>query len=152
MVKNYFTYAENDYKYFKKDYNSGRVADYMGAMGQNICERYLKHIVEQNIIPQNINTVNEKQSVLHSHGLNKLIKFIEKESTIKFTKDEKSKINSINGFYFQTRYPGDDSIDIDKSDLEACVDAIEICRDKALQADKIKINPAKDEDYEEPDL
>lgn len=136
MVKNYYSYAENEYKYFIKDYNNGRVADYMAAMGQSICERYLKHIIEQNFIPSSEMQVNEKQNILHTHSLNKIIKFVEKNTNTKFSPDEKSIINAINGYYFSTRYPGDDSIDVDKSDLDFCVKAMQICRNKAKEPEK----------------
>lgn len=38
----------------------------------------------------------------------------------------------IDGFYFSTRYPGDDSIEIDGDDVETCNDAIELCRKEVL--------------------
>ena len=131
MVKNYFSYAENEYKYFMKDYKDGRVADYMAAMGQSICERFLKHIIEQKFVPSTESELSEKQVILHTHSLNKLLKCIEKNTDVKFSSNEKSKINAINGYYFSTRYPGDDSIDVDKSDLDFCVEAMQICRNKA---------------------
>lgn len=132
MVKNYFTYADNEYKYFMKDYKDGRVADYMAAMGQSICARFLKHIVEQKFIPTSESEVSEKQNILHTHSLNKLLKCVEKNTDVTFTANEKFKINAINGYYFSTRYPGDDSIDVDKTDLDFCVEAMQICRDKAI--------------------
>ena len=38
----------------------------------------------------------------------------------------------IDGFYFSTRYSGDDSIEIDGDDVETCNDAIELCRKEVL--------------------
>lgn len=35
----------------------------------------------------------------------------------------------INGFYYSARYPGDDSVMIDKQDLEQCKEAIDRCRE-----------------------
>ena len=34
---------------------------------------------------------------------------------------------------FSTRYPGDDSIEIDGDDVETCNDAIELCRKEFLE-------------------
>lgn len=42
----------------------------------------------------------------------------------------------IDGFYFSTRYPGDDSIEIDGDDVETCNDAIELCRKEVLELER----------------
>ena len=51
---NYNTYlgcAENDYYFFAEDIQKGRVANYLASMAQNICERYLKHIINSEYNP-----------------------------------------------------------------------------------------------------
>ena len=42
----------------------------------------------------------------------------------------------IDGFYFSTRYPGDDSIEIDGDDVETCNETIELCREEVLEFEK----------------
>ena len=42
----------------------------------------------------------------------------------------------IDGFYFSTKYPGDDSIEIDGDDVETCNDAIELCRKEVLELER----------------
>ena len=44
--------------------------------------------------------------------------------------------NDRSGFYFSTRYPGDDSIEIDGDDVETCNDAIELCRKEVLELER----------------
>lgn len=48
-----------------------------------------------------------------------------------FSKNTQTHMRMIDGFYFSTRYPGDDSIEIDGDDVETCNDAIELCRKEA---------------------
>lgn len=40
----------------------------------------------------------------------------------------------VDGYYFTTRYPGEDSIFVDKEDMDICMEAIELCRDITLDA------------------
>ena len=44
----------------------------------------------------------------------------------------------IDGFYFSTRYPGDDSIEINEEDLRHCEKAISGCRDFTMEYVKKK--------------
>ena len=67
--RNYFDFAEDDYQYLKEDYERGRVANYMASMSQNICERYLKHVVETYVIPTTEKEEAEETKVLHTHNL-----------------------------------------------------------------------------------
>lgn len=39
----------------------------------------------------------------------------------------------IDGFYFSTRYLGEDSVELDKEDLEHCALAIEKCKEEVLK-------------------
>ena len=42
----------------------------------------------------------------------------------------------IDVFYFSTRYPVDDSIEIDGDDVETCNDSIELCRKEVLELER----------------
>lgn len=39
----------------------------------------------------------------------------------------------IDGFYFSTRYPGEDSVMLDSEDIEECKEAVEACRRETLE-------------------
>lgn len=130
QLNNYFEFADDDCKYFLEDYNKGRVANYMGAMAQNICERYMKHLVESYIQPTSREEQLLKNSMLKTHSLNRLRKYLDDELGFQFSSKTISAIKIIDGFYFSTRYPGDDSIILDKSDIEDCAMAVQGCREE----------------------
>ena len=41
-LESYFDFAENDYLFFRQAYDSNVRGSALAALGQNICERYLK--------------------------------------------------------------------------------------------------------------
>lgn len=45
-VVNYYTFAEDDYLFLKANIEERRVNNAMTSISQNICERYLKHLIE----------------------------------------------------------------------------------------------------------
>ena len=55
---------------------------------------------------------------------------------VELSKNTQSHMKMIDGFYFSTRYPGDDSIEIDGDDVETCNEAIELCREEVLEFEK----------------
>lgn len=128
----YFDFAESDFQYLVEDYRNGRVANYMGALSQNTCERYLKYMIEEKYQPQDSVEAKEKSDVLRTHNLGLLIKFLKRNQLCEFSKEETVVITAVNGFYYTTRYPGDDSISVDQEDMDNCMTALTICRDKAL--------------------
>ena len=127
-LSSYYDFAEQDYQYFMEDINNGRVANYLGAMAQNICERYLKHIIDRKYEPTNEYEEAEKTSHLRTHSLSRLIKFVEKNIG-KIPDEAKTECKIIDGFYFSTRYPGEDSITLDKDDMMHCKMAVCMCRE-----------------------
>lgn len=129
----YFDFAENEHMYLENDYKEGRVADYMGAASQNVCERYLKHIIDECMQPQTQSESEAKLNVLKTHNLIRLVKYLEQQHICHFTREERNTIATIDGFYFTTRYPGDDASSVDKADLDNCMDAMNICRDRAIE-------------------
>lgn len=42
---NYFDYAENDYFFYRANYEEHRIGNAMCSSAQGICERYLKHLI-----------------------------------------------------------------------------------------------------------
>ena len=51
-LKTYFDFAENNYDFLLAAYEQGLVGNAMGAMAQETCEKYLKHIIEKYVVPQ----------------------------------------------------------------------------------------------------
>lgn len=49
----YYAFAEADYPFFVKMYEEGSITPGMAAMGQDMCERYLKHIIYEYAAPEN---------------------------------------------------------------------------------------------------
>lgn len=119
----YFDFAENDYMFFKAAYENGLVANTMAAIAQGICEKYLKYIIELDSDCRK----PQYESVMKTHNIRKLLKYI-KQEVPEFCCAEDS-IKKVDGYYFNTRYPGDESITINKEDLDECMEAIAACRE-----------------------
>lgn len=129
-LSSYFDFAENDFQYFKASYDAGIVANMMGAMAQGICEKYMKYT------PNEAMQQKDFENILRTHSLNRLMKFLKANMGAEFSKNTQTHMRMIDGFYFSTRYPGDDSIEIDGDDVETCNDAIELCRTEVLELER----------------
>ena len=46
-LKTYYDFATNDYEFLMDAYRAGFVSNAMGAMAQGICEKYLKHVINE---------------------------------------------------------------------------------------------------------
>ncbi len=55
---------------------------------------------------------------------------------LEFSKSTQTYMRMIDGFYFSTRYPGDDSIEIDRDDVEMCNEAAKMCRKEIMEFEK----------------
>ena len=131
-VNSYLDFAENDYMFFRQAYDSGNKGSALAALGQNICERYLKHIVSEYANPEGVAEVDEKRHMLKTHSLNKLMNYISDKMGLEIPLNTELSMNVIDGFYFSTRYPGNESFipsirDIDKANM-----AVENTRNFAL--------------------
>lgn len=126
MEKNlsYFDLAENDYQFLQYDRNAGRVGNLMCSVAQNICERYLKHLIDTYAVE--IDTTN----ILKSHSLKALRRFIVQE--IPDFQANWKLILQADGYYFSTRYPGDNAFIVDKEDVDECWEAVEETRTAVL--------------------
>lgn len=133
-MNTYMDFAENDYAYFQHSYNSGYVANAMAADAQEICEKYMKHIIDT--FCNNVSSSEEDyefQSVMKSHNLQKLFRYIENHTDCSFSDETKQKLRAVNGYYFSARYPGDESIEVTKSDLDLCNETLIMCRKEILE-------------------
>lgn len=131
-MNSYFDFADNDFRFFIASYDQGMVANMMGAMAQGICEKYMKHLISIYDDVQTKGKYSEHQSVLRSHNLTRLMKYLKENMKIEYSKETSRKMKTIDGFYFSTRYPGEDSIMLDSEDIEDCKEAVEACRKETL--------------------
>lgn len=125
----YLSFAENDYQFFADAYKLGLRGSAMAAEGQNICERYLKHIVSVYVVPDSEREKREKENVLKTHSLAKLIHYIKEDMKLSIPKEAEDSMYRIDGFYFTTRYPGDNSFHPGEQDVEAAMEAVEQARE-----------------------
>lgn len=116
----YYDLAENDYQFLLFDYESGRVGNILCSSAQNICERYLKYLI--NTECKDI----DASVVLHSHSLKVLRKFI-KEHISDFECDWRI-VMQADGYYFTTEYPGYDAFLVTKDDIDECWEAVRYVR------------------------
>lgn len=131
-LKTYFDFAENDFQYFMASYKSGIVANAMAADAQEICEKYMKHILNTYYDPETPQQEAEYNMIMRTHNLMKITRFLEDNLNFHFSVQTKSELRQINGYYFTARYPGDESIEINKEDLDLCAVAVQHCRNEIM--------------------
>lgn len=124
----YADFAENDYRFFKEAYDEGLKGTSMAALGQSICERYLKHIISEYANPTSSTEQSPKSGVLSTQNLRRLTQYIQDEIKIEISAETEALIERINGFYFMTRYPGDESFIPNEEDIDRAFFAVESTR------------------------
>lgn len=132
-MTSYLDFAENDYKYFMTSYEHGIVANAMAADAQEICEKYMKHVIDKYFKPETEEEQTEYDIHMRTHNLNKLMRFLDQRMGLNFDREVKVETQIINGYYFTERYPGDESIEVMKEDMDMCADAVEHCRESILK-------------------
>lgn len=121
----YFDFAENDYLYLKETVNQGMVANAICSISQSVCERYLKHVID-------INTFSfDVSKEMATHSIRVLAKFL-KKNVLDFKCDWDVAIK-VNGYYFEVRYPGDDSFIVDSDDVKTCWSSVEEIRNSVIK-------------------
>ncbi|HIY02851.1 MAG TPA: HEPN domain-containing protein [Candidatus Blautia faecipullorum] len=121
----YYDLAENDYQFLLKDWQEGRIGNLMCSAAQNICERYLKHVIDSYI------TDTDVTRILQTHSLKALRRFMQ-EHVPDFEGKWKI-ILQADGYYFSTRYPGDTAFFVGKEDVDECWEAVEETRRAVIQ-------------------
>ena len=124
----YFEFAENDYHFFRDAYDAGFRNSSMAAIGQSICEKYLKDIIDKYVYPETPEENYDKSNVLHTHSLRRLMTYIEENMGTEISAEARSLFERINGFYHTTRYPGDESFLATAEDIDLCMKAAEYAR------------------------
>lgn len=125
-LKTYYDFANNNYDFLMAAYKNGLVGNAMGAMAQETCEKYLKHLIDEYVILGDSADNAKKTEILRTHNLTKLSKYI--SSHLPEVNLDRPSLNLVNGLYFTTRYPGDESIMVEKDDLDEYIDAVKKCK------------------------
>ncbi|WP_148410964.1 HEPN domain-containing protein [Murimonas intestini] len=125
-LKTYYDFADNTYHFLINAYEQDFVANAMGAMAQEVCEKYLKHLIEEYIVPKDLQENSQKTEILRTHNLSKLSKYI--NNYLPEVKLNRQALNLVNGLYFTTRYPGDESIVVEKEDLKEYIEVVKECK------------------------
>lgn len=125
-LKTYYDFADNNYDFLMAAYKNGLVGNAMGAMAQETCEKYLKHLIDEYVILGDSADNAKKTEILRTHNLTKLSKYI--SSRLPEVNLDRPSLNLVNGLYFTTRYPGDESIMVEKDDLDEYIDAVKKCK------------------------
>lgn len=121
---NYYDFAEDDYQMLKTLVENKQIRNGMCSLAQSICERYLKQLVV-NYIKQTDENILEYQSILRTHNVKRLLNYL--TANLKdFHPD--SKIKDSNGYYFSTRYPGEDSFMVNQDDINICWESVKACK------------------------
>ncbi len=116
----YYDMAENDYEFLKEDYENGRVGNIICYSAQNICERYLKHIIDVYC------TQEDTTTALRTHNIRVLRSFI--QTRFADFKCDWNKVLLVNGYYYDARYPGEDALIATREDVDICWQAVEETR------------------------
>ena len=130
----YLDFAENDYKYFMHSYESGYVANNMAAYAENSAVKYLKHLIDQ--YDHDEQRLDLRTRTLRTHNLSQLMNYLSNEMGMEIPLRVKRDINALNNYYFNARYPGDNSFFVSKDDIEICKEGLDSCRELVLSVDK----------------
>ncbi len=126
-LRTYYDFALDDYRLLCELKKNGITANSIGAISQNTCERFLKHLVNE-YIPVNEENRDQITDILTTHNLNRLVYFWNKFSENKIPSDVSNLLRKINGFYFSTKYPGDDCQTLTQENIACCYKAVEACK------------------------
>lgn len=73
---------------------------------------------------------------LRTHNLSQLMNYLSNEMGMEIPLRVKRDINALNNYYFNARYPGDNSFFVSKDDIEICKEGLDSCRELVLRVDK----------------
>lgn len=118
---NYYTFAENDYLFLKMNVEDGRISNAMTSIAQNICERYLKYLIDCYCMSMDCT------AVLKTHSLKRILRFL--DDNLPDFKINKTKVVLADGYYFSARYPGNESFFATEEDVKICWDAVTETKD-----------------------
>ena len=126
-LRTYYDFALNDYEFLCELKKNGITANSIGAIAQNTCERFLKHLINE-FVPVTEDNRHFITDLLTTHNLNRLVYFWNQFSKNKIPDSVANQLKKINGFYFSTKYPGDDSQTLTEENIATCYEAVELCK------------------------
>ena len=94
-LKTYYDFADNNFNFLIAAYEQGLVGNAMGAMAQETCEKYLKHIIEEYIVPNDSNENTKMTEFLRTHNFRILSIYI--LSYLPDIKLDRQSLNLVNG-------------------------------------------------------
>ena len=164
-LNNYYDYAEDDFAFFMTSYNAGYTFNSMCVIAQNICEKYLKYLLDtyfklevkldnedilkareeykkkykQEYFDKNMNIKEHSYDknynddiddgdrclIMKAHSVKKLVNFIRDHAY--FPCNYKA-IILCDGYYNDSRYPGNGSFYVNDEDVQICHDSIIACK------------------------
>lgn len=136
-LNSYLAFAENDYLFFRQAYDTGNKGSALAALGQSICERYLKHVISEFAQPENRGEMQDKETVLRTYSLRRLMRYIQEEMNLEIPEKTEMSMDRIDGFYFTTRYPGSESFIASERDIDKAKAAVEEARKFTLDTCKL---------------
>lgn len=137
----YYDFAEDDFQYLMSNIRMGNVRNAMCSESQSICERYLKQLIV-NYVDETEENSKEYSDILSAHSINRLINFLTRNLG-DFKADPR--IRSVNGYYWDTRYPGENSFMVTEEDIQICWQAVQAC--KNCVDEYISSHPEKIDEY-----
>lgn len=148
----YMDFADDDKKAFDTLYKTGTIANVMAAMAQNACEKYLKHIIETDYKEKDEPKTENYIKTMRSHSLIKLLQYID-QNIMEIPDNITDNILKAEGYYFTTRYPGEDSISVTQKEINRCKTALDVCCEythKFVLEKEMLLEKASEEKKESP--
>lgn len=127
-MESYLDFAENDFQFFQQCYDAGFVANAMAVLAQEICEKYLKHIIVVLAKPKNQLEEAIKEIALKTHSLIKLIRFLKIDLKITIPEDVEVSLRLINNYRSSMVCPGNDAFFADAEYIERAEVAVRSTR------------------------
>ena len=103
-LKTYYDFALDDYRFLSELKKSGIAANSIGAIAQNTCERFLKHLINE-YVPVSDDNRDYVTEILRTHNLNRLVSFWNHFSEDKIPDSVLTQLRKINGFIFRQSIP-----------------------------------------------
>lgn len=110
-IMNYKNIADNDYAFLSDAINKALEKQdtplRIPSLASEVCEKYLKHIINEYCHPESDEEMYAKEKILHSHSLRNLLDYIE-NAGFEVCDETRDQIIIIDGLYFNTHYPSED--------------------------------------------
>ena len=112
----YYDLAADDYNFLKECIAAGIYRNAMASIGQEACEKYLKHVIDVFI-------KRCDELIINTHSLHVILAFI--RMSLPDLDINQDLVLKADGFYYNTNYPGKDSFMADIEDICHCMEALE---------------------------